>query len=86
MLWGEAACHVVWLMNQTLTKAVDGMMPYEAVFGKKPNLQHVWEWGEKVWVHIEEGNKLGGHVKEGCWLGIDEQSKGFVSTGQISGW
>ena len=59
------------------TKAIDGMTLYEAAFGKKPDLQHVQEWGKKVWVHIEGGNKLGGHVKEGHWLGIDEQSKGF---------
>ena len=31
-LWGEAAHHIVWLMNWTLTKAVDGMTPYEAAF------------------------------------------------------
>jgi hypothetical protein len=77
MLWGEAAHHVVWLMNHTSTKAVDGMMPYEAAFGKKPDLRHVQEWGEKVWVCIKGGDKLGGHVKEGRWLGVDEQSKGF---------
>jgi hypothetical protein len=76
-LWGEAARHVIWLMNRTLTKAIDGMMPYEATFGKKPDLWHVREWGEKVWVHIEGGDKLGGHIKEGRWLGIDECSKGF---------
>jgi hypothetical protein len=76
-LWGEAACHVVWLMNCTSMKAVDGMTPFEANFGKKPDLQHVQEWGKKVWVHIEGGDKLGGCIKEGCWLGIDECSKGF---------
>jgi len=27
-LWGEAACHVVWLMNRTSTKAVDGKTPF----------------------------------------------------------
>jgi Reverse transcriptase (RNA-dependent DNA polymerase) len=77
MMWGEAACHIIWLMNCTSTKAVDGMMPYEAAFGKKPDLWHEREWGEKVWVCIEGGNKLGGCMKEGRWLGIDEQSKGF---------
>lgn len=77
MMWGEAARHVVWLMNRTSTKAVDGMTPYEAAFGKKPDLRHVREWGEKVWVRIEGGDKLGGRVKEGRWLGIDECSKGF---------
>ena len=75
--WGEAARHVVWLMNRTSTKAVEGMTPFEAVFGKKPDLRHVREWGERVWVRIEGGNKLGGRVKEGRWLGIDERSKGF---------
>ena len=49
-LWGEAACHVIWLMNRTTTKAVSEMTPYEAAFGKKPDLQDVREWGEKVWV------------------------------------
>ena len=37
-LWGEAAHHIVWLMNQTTVKAIDGMMPYEAAFGRKPDL------------------------------------------------
>ena len=75
-LWGEAACHVVWLMNHTSTKAVDSKTPFEAAFGKKPDLRDVHEWGETMWVRIEDGNKLGGRVQEGRWIGIDEQSKG----------
>ena len=75
-LWGEAARHVVWLMNRTSTKAVTGQTPYEAAFGKKPDLREVREWGEKVWVRVEEGNKLGGRVREGRWMGLDDQSKG----------
>jgi Reverse transcriptase (RNA-dependent DNA polymerase)/Integrase core domain/GAG-pre-integrase domain len=75
-LWGEAARHVIWLMNRTSTKAVEGKTPFEAVFEKKPNLKDVREWGERVYVRTEDGNKLGGRVNEGCWLGIDEQSKG----------
>ena len=77
ILWGEAAWHVVWLLNHTSTKAVEGITPFEAAFGRKPNLQHVHEWGEKVWVHIKKGNKLGKRVKGGRWLGIDECSKGY---------
>ena len=49
-LWAEAACHVVWLLNRTMTKAVEGMTPYEAAFGKKPNLGGLREWGEKAYV------------------------------------
>ncbi len=67
---------MVWLLNRTTTKAINGMTPYEATFGKKPNLSGVREWGDKVWVRVEAGDKLGGRVKEGRWMGIDEQSKG----------
>ena len=63
-------------MNRTLTKAVDGMTPYEAAFGKKPDLRNVREWGERVWIRTEDGEKLGGRVREGRWIGVNEQSKG----------
>jgi hypothetical protein len=76
-LWGEAAHHAVWVINHTTTKALDGMTPFEAATGKKPDLCHVREWGEKVWVRLEKGTKLGDCVKEGHWIGIDDQSKGF---------
>ena len=52
------------------------MTPYEAAFGKKLNLKGVREWGEKVWVRVEKGDKLSGRVHKGHWLGIDEESKG----------
>ena len=58
------------------TKAVDGKMPFEAAFRKKPDLRDVREWGENVWVHTEDGDKLGGCVHKGQWMGIDEQFKG----------
>ena len=61
-LWGEVACHIVWLLNRTTTKAVEGMTLFEAAFGKKPDLKNVHEWGEKVYVRIEGGTKLGGRV------------------------
>lgn len=75
-LWAEAARHAVWLLNRTTTKAVEGMTPYEAAFGKKPDLRGLREWGESVWVHVEKGNKLGGQVCEGKWIGVNEESKG----------
>ena len=34
------------------------------------------EWGEKCWVRIEGGDKLGGRVREGRWMGIDDTSNG----------
>ena len=58
-LWGEAAHHVVWLMNHTSTKAVDEKTSFEVAFRKKPDLRDIHEWGKTVWVRIKGGNKLG---------------------------
>ncbi|KIJ22568.1 hypothetical protein M422DRAFT_197017, partial [Sphaerobolus stellatus SS14] len=63
-------------MNRTSTSSVEGMTPFEAVFGAKPDLSNIREWGERVYVRTEGGNKLGGRVREGRWLGIDDQSLG----------
>ena len=52
------------------------MTPYEAAFRKKPDMRDVCKWGEKVWVCTETSSKLGGHICEGTWLGIDERFKG----------
>ena len=55
-------------MNRIKTKAVSDKTPYKAAFGKKPNLSDVREWGEKLRVRVEKGDKLGGRVKEGKWM------------------
>ena len=70
----------MWLLNRTTTKAVERMTPFEAAFGKKPDLKCVREWGEKVYVRVEGGTKLGGTVQEGQWIGIDLESKGARRT------
>ncbi|KAF8799045.1 hypothetical protein BYT27DRAFT_7319986, partial [Phlegmacium glaucopus] len=64
-------------MNRTPTKAIQGKTPFEAAFGKKSDLSKVREWGEKVWVRLETGDKLGGRVREGRWMGVADESKGI---------
>jgi hypothetical protein len=75
-LWGEAVKHAVYLKNRTSTKALDGMTPYEAYFGKKPNIAGLHEFGRKVWVHNMGGSKLDGRSEIGRWVGFDEASNG----------
>ena len=55
---------------------IEGKTPYEAALGMKPDLSGMCEWGEKCWVRVEKGNKLGGRVCEGHWVGVDDKSKG----------
>ena len=75
-LWAEAARHAVWLQNQALTCAIEGMTPFKALTQMKPNLSPVCEWGDKCWVQLEKGDKLGGRVCKGWWVGIDNNSAG----------
>lgn len=68
-------------------KAVEGKTPFEVLYGKKPNLQELREWGEEVWVHQEGGDKLGEQGKRGHWVGYDGDSNGsriwYPDTGAV---
>ena len=39
-------------------------------------MKGVHEWGEKVYIRVEGGTKLGQRVREGRWLGLDDKLKG----------
>ena len=73
-LWGEAMKHAVYLKNRTSTKALNGMTPYEAFYGTKPNIAGLHGFGNKVWVHTMAGSKLDGRSEIGRWVGFDETS------------
>ena len=38
LLWGKALRHATWLKNQTVTRALNGKMPYKALYGRPPDL------------------------------------------------
>ena len=74
-LWGEALKHMVWIRNRSPAKALDGMTPYEALYGQKPTLKGVREWGSLCWV-TRKGSKIHARAEEGRWIGFDGSSKG----------
>ena len=43
--WGEAVSTAVYLLNRAPTKAVIGKTPYEAIYGRKPNVSHLRTFG-----------------------------------------
>ena len=73
-LWAEALHHATWLKNRTATRALDGQTPYQALFGRVPDLEGLRRWGAKVLVHDGTGGKLDARAKEGRWLGFDAES------------
>ncbi|KAJ3715640.1 hypothetical protein DFJ43DRAFT_973065, partial [Lentinula guzmanii] len=55
------------------------MTPLQAATGKKPDLRGLCEWGDKVWVRLVGGDKFGGRVKEGRWIGVSDANDGDKS-------
>ena len=50
--WGEAVATSVHILNRSLTKAVDGLTPYEVFTGCKPNVSHFRVFGCVAHVHV----------------------------------
>ena len=73
-LWAEAIHFAVWLKNRTSTKALGNVTPYERLYGRKPNLGSIPEWGQYVWVHNPKGSKLDARAIEARWVGFDPDS------------
>jgi transposase InsO family protein len=87
-LWGEALRHTCWLKNRTATRALDGKTPFEALFGKPPDLMSLQRWGCTVWVHSPGGSKLDPRASEARWLGLDVDARAhriyWPSSGKVS--
>ena len=59
-LWGEAVLHASWIRNRSPTAALSGQTPYGIMYGNRPDLSDVREFGEEVYVFEEiSGPKTG---------------------------
>ena len=76
-LWDEAASHSNYLRNRAPTRALQGITPYEAWTGKKPDVKHLWEFGCDVWVLNKSNNrsKLDPKSKKMTFVGFMDGSK-----------
>ena len=77
--WGVALEMAVYIKNLSPTKAVRGMVPYEAWTGIKPNVESLRIFGCLVYVHVsrKKSKKLGSRSKPCIFVGFDEEKKGF---------
>ena len=58
--WAEALSTAVYLRNRSITKAVYGKTPYEALTGEKPDVEHLRTFGCMAFAHVakDERQKL----------------------------
>jgi hypothetical protein len=77
-LWEYAVSHAVYLRERAPTKALPGKTPYEAWYGKKPDVSHLREFGTPVYVLLQgqkKGPKLQPRSKQQIFVGYDDGSK-----------
>jgi transposase InsO family protein len=74
-LWGEALRHATWLKNRMATRALDSKTPFEALYGRPPDLSALRSWGLPVLMHSTDVSKLHPRAREARWLGLDVDTK-----------
>uniref|UniRef100_A0ACD6A031 Uncharacterized protein n=1 Tax=Avena sativa TaxID=4498 RepID=A0ACD6A031_AVESA len=77
--WGEAVKTAVYLLNRAPSRSLEGVTPYEAWHGKKPNVQHL-----KIFGCVAHVKKLGPGVDKladrsvlGIFVGYEVGSKAY---------
>jgi len=50
--WGEAFFYVVHIRSLSATTGLDGIVPYEAWTGHKPDVSHLRVFGSLEWTHV----------------------------------
>jgi hypothetical protein len=72
--WADATRHFVSTRNRSRIAAATGKTPYETVYGRKPNLQHLGVFGCDVYFHVAKQERritMQSKMQPGIYLGYD---------------
>ena len=77
--WGEAVSSAVFILNRSPTKSVDGMTPFEAWHGRKPDVHYMRTFG--CMAHVRETRpglkKLDDRSRPMIFVGYEPGTKGY---------
>ena len=79
IFWAEAISTAVYLRNRSPTTAVTGKTPFEALTGKKPNVQNLKIFGCLAYSHVAKDKRQKLDVKSNkcIFLGYECNVKGY---------
>ncbi|KAF0701194.1 Aste57867_8303 [Aphanomyces stellatus] len=77
--WGEALNYVVYTENRSPTKALGGETPFEVMYGRKPNIEHLRPFGCTGFVFIDKSkiSKLEPRATKCILIGYASQRKSY---------
>jgi hypothetical protein len=78
-LWGEAVLTVVYILNRTPTRSVEGATPFELWFGKKHTVQNLHTFGCIAYVKNTRPNlcKLEDRGRKMIFIGYVQGTKAY---------
>jgi hypothetical protein len=76
---GEAVYTAVYVLNRSYTRAVDGQTPFEAWYGRKPDVEHLRTFGCVAYAKVTRPGlkKLEDRSIKTVFLGYEPGSKGY---------
>ncbi|XP_074305528.1 uncharacterized protein LOC141640744 [Silene latifolia] len=77
--WGECVLTAVYLINRTPTRLLNGLTPYEILYGEKPCLDNIRVFGSICYVHNKDKpkDKFNERGKRCIFLGYPHSKKGW---------
>ena len=77
--WAEPLSTTAYLINRSPTKSLSNQTPFEAWYGKKPNVKHLRAFGCSAYIHVpkDERKKLDPKSKKCVFLGYSTTRKGY---------
>jgi hypothetical protein len=79
VFWGEAIATAVWILNRVPTKALEGVTPYEAWHGRRPDISYFRTFGCTAFVKKVKPNlkKLEDHGTPVVFIGYEPGAKAW---------
>lgn len=80
MCWEDAILHANYIRNRVYTRSIAGKTPYEAFWGRKPNMEYIRPFGCLVYVLIHKelrDGKFDATSLPGVLLGISDHHSGY---------
>ncbi|CAL9006618.1 unnamed protein product, partial [Prunus brigantina] len=77
--WAEAVACVVYILNRSPSRSVNGRTPYEVWSGRKPNIQHLRVFGCIAYSHVPDHirKKLDEKAEKCIFIGYSTVTKGY---------
>ena len=78
-LWAQAVSTAVHILNRSPTSSLAGITPFEAYFGRKPDVSYFWVFGCDAYVHIPkvQRGKFDEKSKKVIFVGYNAVSTGY---------